>query len=700
MSQDQELFRRILREESITPPLPSELIGDKQEFVLDIALESPQLMDQFLAELDRNVELNPTAERPRHIRQLNSGRAFLDFDNRRQSLRGLLDRTANTIISVVGPSGVGKSRLVAEVVGASPERWADRSVWVNCRSAANAGDLARLIMVSLSDDPADWLAGAGEASQSTDRVLVVLDDFEVDKGYESILTERPAWRFVTLSHVAIRGVPAEQLALDPVEEASAFDLLVNSIQSLRGDIQNLRQSLDPLRKIGTKLARLPLGLSLAAGCFAATPHNSFEAFANRVANTASASSTQPLDGLAQFALRGLTAAEYEYLQGLSLFQGSFTLDQAGMLLPEITLDTYLQRGLLEIVATADTDRFEIPDTVRGQLDRAPTVMTSRYVEAFVGVGENIRVLSQRGEWKSALRMLLDNLADLMATARLADDMAVTRLFRSIGRFAFDTNLLSEFETLASLVRKTPQLDPELEIQLLGLEGASAAMANDNEACERLWNRRLELSREFGNPFYIADTLSDLDDLAYDLGRFEDSIRITQETEAVAAEHGFTELRASALVVRAKASIALGRSEDGRGLLKEVVSMLPECRNPDLAPFVFQNVVIGYDKLGEREQAQTVLVDLLERASVAERTVLTGWSLGQLGRRFTDSGQPEQAARCFVAATKVYRATSSKHFLRARARLEEFRTQFGEDLIARVESIPVAELIRSILEQAR
>lgn len=725
LTNDEELFLLALqmpqdRDEEVASVLAqletaTELSDELKEQILDLAIESPEVCQKFIEWLDENALAGASAELPKHIRMPVFCGKYIDFGNRRRQLEDLLADPKNKIISIVGQSGVGKTRLALEVIAGDPERWSNRSIWVNCRSVESERELIRLIACSLSDQPADWLAIQLDESIMQENLLIVLDEFEPNKPYHGaidfLIQEHPNLRLVILSHDPI-GNASQSLQLREIdtgssETSSAFDFLVDAIQSLRSDLVNLREVLSPIQGLSAKLARLPLGLSLAAGCFAATPQADVSDLALKMAAgapTDSLSSPQQLSRLVSTILRNVPTNELEAVQCLSLLNGAFSQDQAHLLIDSNLVNELFRSGLIQPTESGSATKFEVPESVRDQLGEATQPAKEIFVSSFEGVGQEIHILSRHGEWKAALKSLLDNLPNLLEAARLANqigrDDQVSSLFRSVGRLLFEANLTPEFERLVGYARASKSLDLEFQVQLLGLEGANASMKKDHELCENLWAERLKLSRELGNPFYIADTLSDLDHHAYERGDYQQCIEISLETEAVAAANHFVELVASAKVMRCLAMIALGNVTEGRDLLDEVVELLPACRNSDLTPFVYQHAVMGFDLLNETSQSRSLLIALLVQASRAERSVLTGWALGQLGNRYYADEQLENAAKCYVAACKVFRLTSSRHYIRATERLAKYRAEVGGDWITQVENESADTLIQQILTQEK
>ncbi|MET9226347.1 LuxR C-terminal-related transcriptional regulator [Lentzea sp. NPDC003310] len=140
----------------------------------------------------------------------------------------------NRIVTVTGPPGVGKSRLVHEVVA-------------NRQHVLVVG-LAGLMRVP--DVPAD-VPG-----------LLVLDGCEhVLADCARLLAAHPSWRVLATSHVAL-GVPGEQVyRLGPLAARDAKRLFLDRAMALGGGFDENASLLDV---VCARLDRLPLALELAA----------------------------------------------------------------------------------------------------------------------------------------------------------------------------------------------------------------------------------------------------------------------------------------------------------------------------------------------------------------------------------------------------------------------------------------------------
>ena len=724
LSWDEEIFLQALVEsnqgteieQSILSQLEgaTEITGDLQNVILNHAPYSETLRNKFVEWLMERSTSESVENKPRHIKRPDFANTFLNFDNRKQSLELLLDKVSSRVLSIVGPSGVGKSRLVLETVGSNPEKWCEQSAWVNCRSVETSRQLLRKIACSLSDEPTDWLSFQEDDSARKESAIVVLDEFDPNSPYaealQTLLDGLPNLRIIAISHFPIVAISAEQLSLSELSgdegETTVFELFAETVQSIRSDIADFGKVFDPIRRLGFRLAGLPLGISLAAGCFASASRSEIEGLVSTIAgqtNQESVSASQRLDHLIQHILQRLTPNEYEALSSLSLFKGGFSESQADSISDlgdQKWLKSLVLAGLVQPTESGSGAHYEVPESVRNQLSNVSITAQTRYVNYMVGVGDNIHILSQHGEWKLALLNLLDNMQNLLEAARIAqllgDDQSVFNIFNSVGRFSFDATLIPEFERLASLVRQSENLDIEQQVKLLGLEGANASMHHSQDECERLWTLRLELSRQLGDPTYIVDTLSDLATLAFELRQFEKSIQITLETESLATHIGSVEMIASALATKAMSQLELGNLAEGESSLRRIVDLLPFCQNPDLTPYVYQASVRGFDKLGEYETGKKILVALLAQASYLERSVLTGWALVQLGHRYLANEELPLAGKCYVAARKVYRFTSSKHYQRAIGHLARFQQEAGDQHVVDIENEGADVLIQQIL----
>ena len=321
-----------------------------------------------------------------------------------ERLEGLLQPGA--CITLVGPAGVGKTRLARAVA----ER-TEGNVWVDLASLSRgeevAGAVARALGASLSEgDAAPQLLRAlhGKA------LLLVLDNAEhlIDACAELATLLRPlaalrllvtsqlplavaAERVQRLQPLALPGADAQDDDGDDGGLADgALALLVERIVAADHRFSATAAALPALRSICTQLDGLPLALEMAA---ARVPllglQGVHDALAQRFAlltrgHRDSAPRHRTLHHALDWSYQLLGAAEQRLFRALSVFAGGFTLELAVALMDDgkrerwdiiDELATLADRSLV-VVGTENPPRYRLLETMRAyaieQLRQAST----------------------------------------------------------------------------------------------------------------------------------------------------------------------------------------------------------------------------------------------------------------------------------------------------------------------------------------
>jgi predicted ATPase/DNA-binding SARP family transcriptional activator len=194
--------------------------------------------------------------------------SFVGRDNDLQRVADLL--AVRRVVSIVGPGGVGKTRLARHAADAVRDRYKDGVMWVELSSLGDAADVSaaianalRLSVVpgeALLDQVADALAGR--------RLLVVLDNCEHLADGVAIVAERIADAetvdVLLTSRVPLRVDNEHVVVLAPLAQNDATRLFVDRLAAVAAQDMASPADADVVAEIVGRLDGLPLVLELAA----------------------------------------------------------------------------------------------------------------------------------------------------------------------------------------------------------------------------------------------------------------------------------------------------------------------------------------------------------------------------------------------------------------------------------------------------
>ncbi|QKJ18457.1 DUF4062 domain-containing protein [Microbacterium hominis] len=200
------------------------------------------------------------------------------------AIREILAAHTDRIVSLIGPGGIGKSRLAIEVARAASDLFPDEVYFVPLEGVLESGLLLPTIAyyLGIRDNGEAPLEERISRALEGRRVLIVLDNFEQIVDAAPILvrlyTSSPTVSFLVTSRVVlhVRGervyevrplsTPIETLpaSLDPAVRSGAVALFVDRARAFKPDFDVTADNAQDLADICRRLEGLPLGIELAA----------------------------------------------------------------------------------------------------------------------------------------------------------------------------------------------------------------------------------------------------------------------------------------------------------------------------------------------------------------------------------------------------------------------------------------------------
>jgi predicted ATPase len=529
------------------------------------------------------------------------------------ALRGLMLEGGARLVTILGPPGMGKTRLALRYAEEFSARAASGSSWfVDLAAARTLEELCASVSSQLGvgfAETGDMVVRIAHALAARGEILVVLDNFEqlVQDGANAIATWlalAPEVRFLITSREVLRVMGETPYELGPLplpsmdgltselaRSTSAVELLLDRAPGLELTDDNARL----LTEILTSLEGIPLAIELCAARLGALGaagvlsrmHDRLDLL-NRGARDVDPRQ-KTLRGAIDWSWELLSPDERLGLCACSVFAQSFdaasfehvctglfeaptlevlqSLREKSLLraLPDATRSTSLRLGIYESIRAYAAEKLDE--------SAIATVLTERHAQYFAerGYREALATPSARGRealrWLSLesdnLRAAYGRLGDTPEHARLRAELvlAVEPVLSLRGPFDRYRQMLEEVVSRD----KNAVLDPELTARVARARARALRQRGLLEDSVAELERARRVSQRAVVPGLDAELLVDCGEVEQERGRFEEAGQRYREALLVAGPQ-------ADLHVRARAHAGLGLLCHSQGKLDEAFAL--------------------------------------------------------------------------------------------------------------------------------
>ena len=500
-------------------------------------------------------------------------------------LQEVLGDSTVRLVTVVGPPGVGKTRLAIEVAWAMAPELRDGAVFVSLAALAASEHVASTIAreLDVTQGPSGSVEDALARHLARRELLLVLDNFEhvldVAPLVADLLAATPELTVLATSREPLRLRAERLFHLDPLavvpiagssEAAPAVALFVAAVQARDPAFALSEQDLPAVTEVCRRLDGLPLALELAAGRFGLL---SVTELAQRLRSGLHALDAAPRDAPSR--QRTLTATlewsyallgphERDVFDGLAVFAAGCALDAAqtvtgatlevleGLVAKNLVLaglrdDGQRRIGLLETVRAFARSRL-------GDRRDAEAI-ARRHCEFYLAIAERIQPDLERTaspELVAEIDHERDNLRVAFAWALQNAPEFALRLASATSMYWFLSGLNSESaEWLAAALALPPEAVP-IAVRAAALQYYAVRLARTStiKQAERAARESLDLRRSLNDLSGCARGSSALAHVLLQAHRMRDAHGHACEALQLAEAAGDSQARVWALATMA------------------------------------------------------------------------------------------------------------------------------------------------------
>jgi predicted ATPase/Tfp pilus assembly protein PilF len=625
---------------------------------------------------------------------------FVGREAEMAELSAMLENPSRRLITIVGPGGIGKTRLALQMAANQIHSFADGIVFVELAALSSAefllSTLAESLKITLQPqrDPKAQLIEALRPQE----LLLILDNFEQLLAGAMLLVEilqgAPRVTLLVTSRERLDlqwewvfdlgglSYPVSELE-DRLEAFSAVQLFVQRARQLQ-----LNFSLDggvdaAVAQICRLVEGIPLGVELAA---AAVREHSPDAIADRIRNALTLLATSSRDASARhrsmravfdhsWALLG--PEEQRTFRRLAVFRGGFGVAAAESV-ASATLAMLAALTNKSLLRRQSPDRYDMHEVVRQyaneQLQSAGELEQTRdrhleHTLALAEAAEPELLGSEQKQWLQQLDLEHDNLrAALEWALSQAEARMAAQLGGALMRFWAIRGHLHEGRRWTEQILAHPDIGAApvpLQLKVLGADGMLARLQGDYTRARASLQACLDQSRAAGETRWVAVALNGLGLVARRQGDPDTAAALYEESLAASRLAGDRRDIVNALANLAGVVNAQGDHKRAATLYEESLAFSRETGDSLGIAADLNNLGNVMFDLGDYERARSLYEEsaaLYQDGGDQNGRILTLYNLGDLALR---TGNPERA-RIYLAE-----GLTLAHTLGNRARCAEY-----------------------------
>jgi predicted ATPase len=631
-----------------------------------------------------------------------------------KEVRSLLLDPAARIVTLVGPGGVGKTRLAIEACFRTLESFPDGVRFIPL-SAVDPPEilvsaLARAMgIIEIGPDPREALV----TELRDRRVLLVLDGFEhllpAANVVAELLGSLPELNLLITSQATLRvrgerifpvlplTLPARdsrERGAASLERYGAVALFLDRMEAVKPIHVMGPEDLAAIVEICRELDGLPLAIELAA---ARLRLMSPPALLGRLKDRFDflvqgprdlPARHQTLRAVCDWSYGLLDPREQTMFRCVAAFAGGCSLEAAeGMegardLEPDRRaappqrsvldlLASLVEKSLVRQVETGEGEpRFQMLETIRqyglGLLDSLDEVaaVRRRQLDYFLELAlraEPFLTGSDQAEWLDRLDRDQENITAIMDWALEAGEVErAVRLGSALWWFFWLRGHFVEMRTRLDLaLQRGADLPPSLQANLLVASGAIAITDGDCELAARYYERAVELERGREDQRGLPRALRSLASSLINLGRYEHALPFYEEALALDREFGNSLGECAALRGLAKTALCMGDLDRAGDLYAESIALARSAGERSYTAYALVGLADVARQRGRIDEAQALYEEGLDLCRRIGSQPGIASALQHLATMALAAGKPDRSEELYREALEIVRRLNNK-----------------------------------------
>jgi predicted ATPase len=461
------------------------------------------------------------------------------------------------LLTIVGPGGIGKTRLALQLAANVLERYADGVWFVDLTAVRDPDFIPQMIATELNvrELPSERIEETSIAHINGKKLLLFIDNSEhllagVAKIVKAVLSQCPAMTVMTTSREPLHLSGEQVYRLGPLDDAAR--LFLERAHQAAPSLALGEAEYPEVASLCQKLEGVPLAIELACARLSSMPLNQLLHRLDSVLTLASKDSTESprhrtLRETIDWSYKLLSPSEKSALQALSVFRGTCTAGAIRGVANAIqniddAVDSLVDKSLVQLDDAYGEERYRLLDVVREYANEKLVTtngaqeIARRHAAYYARLVSDARMPSPAG--MSRLYAKLD--ADA-PNIRVAIEWGVANDRAEAGRAILDLTqywrvrgTLTEARSWISRVLDAGISDDRERAALLCAAASFATMQDDLSESLRLSNEALEICRNIDDGAGIAEALFRIAEVEHRKGHLD-----TTESLYRNAFQGFT-----------------------------------------------------------------------------------------------------------------------------------------------------------------